>query len=477
MIVLYNTLTKKKESFVPLLKNKVSMYTCGPTVYGKIHIGNIRAYLMADTLRRVLTLAGYSVHHIKNITDVGHLSADDVAQGDSGEDKIGKKAREEKTTPEKITKMYEAYFHEAEHKMHILDANHFPRATEHISHMISLIQKLLQSQHAYEKNGNVFLDVTTFSDYGKLSGNSLEKLKTGARLEAHPDKKNPWDFALWLKADKNHLMKWDSPWSEGYPGWHIECSAMSMAYLGEQFDIHTGGEDNIFPHHEAEIAQSECVTQKPFVNYWIHLRHLLINGQKMSKSQGTLLTLEDIEGKGFSPIDLRLLFLSSHYRSPMNFTWESLEQARKNKETIQSFLWDLFQKKEEKDSKEVYFSIDTYFSRFKAALYDDLNTPQALAIVYEMIRDIRDSLNRNSFSAKDAQNALSFWDIIDSVLGLELEKQPIETPEAVRILLEQRQRARDEKNFTLSDTLREKILSLGYVVRDTKKGQEIERHF
>jgi cysteinyl-tRNA synthetase len=298
MLKLYNTLTKQKEEFIPINPGKVGMYSCGPTVYSYIHIGNIRAYLSADILRRYLEYKGFEVLAIKNITDVGHLTDDDIDQGDSGDDKMQKAALKEKKTPQEIARFYENYAKETEQEMNIKPAQFFPRATEHIPQMIKIIQTLIQSGFAYENNGNVFFDIAKFKDYGKLSGNTLEKLSIGSRLsEPHPDKKNQWDFALWLKAPENHIMKWDSPWSIGYPGWHIECSAMSMEYLGETFDIHTGGEDNIFPHHEAEIAQSECANNKKFVNYWIHNRHLLFNGDKMSKSKGNLFTLENIKKK------------------------------------------------------------------------------------------------------------------------------------------------------------------------------------
>ena len=323
MLKFYNTLSKTKEEFKSINPGKVGMYTCGPTVYGYIHIGNIRAYILSDIIRRYLEYGGYEVRLIKNITDVGHLTEDDVAQGDSGEDKMLKAADKEKKTPEEVAKFYEEYFKSAEKEMNILPAQYFPRATAHVPQMIKIIEGLLQKGFAYEKNGNVFFDVTKFADYGKLSGNTLENLKVGARLEEHPDKKNPWDFALWLKAPKEHLLKWDSPWSVGYPGWHIECSAMSTEYLGNTIDIHTGGEDNIFPHHEAEIAQTECYTGQKFVNYWLHTRHLMVDGEKMSKSKGNLYKLEDIKEKGFSPMDLRLLLLSSHYRSQVNFTWDA----------------------------------------------------------------------------------------------------------------------------------------------------------
>src|SRR6185369_5362975 len=333
-MLLYNTLSKQKEEFTPLHAGKVGMYVCGPTVYSYIHIGNIRAYVFADTLRRLLEDAGYEVRMIKNITDVGHLTADDVAQGDTGEDKIEKKAKAEKKTPAEIADFYETYAFAAEKAMNIEPAHYTPRATAHVKQMIKLIEELIEKGHAYEKNGNVFFDVTTFKNYGKLSGNTLENLEVGARLEEHPDKKNPWDFALWLRAPKEHLMHWPSPWGEGYPGWHIECSAMSMEYLGDTFDIHTGGEDNIFPHHEAEIAQSESVTDKPFVRYFLHTRHMLVNGEKMSKSKGNFFTLEDLLEKGFTQMDFRMALLGSHYRSQMNFSWEAMEQAKKNKETL-----------------------------------------------------------------------------------------------------------------------------------------------
>src|SRR4030042_4308025 len=348
MLKLYNTLTKSKVEFKPINAGKAGMYVCGPTVYDYIHIGNIRAYIAADILRRYLEYSGFEARMIKNITDVGHLTRDDVAQADSGEDKMLVALRREKSakggsafsgkTPEEIAKFYEEYFHKTEEEINILPAHYFPKATAHIQQMIKIISALIKKGCAYEKNGNVFFDVTKFADYGKLSGNTLENLKVGARLEEHPDKKHPWDFALWLKAPEKHLLKWDSPWSLGYPGWHIECSAMSMEYLGETIDIHTGGEDNIFPHHEAEIAQSECATGKKFVNYWIHARHILVGGKKMSKSKGNFYRLEDVKKKGYDPMVLRLAMLSSHYRGQMNFTWEVMDQAKNNLQKISSFI-------------------------------------------------------------------------------------------------------------------------------------------
>ncbi|MEK9151665.1 MAG: cysteine--tRNA ligase [Patescibacteria group bacterium] len=470
MIVLYNTLTKRKETFEPLNPGKVGMYVCGPTVYGYIHIGNIRAYLFADTLRRVLEDAGYEVRLIKNITDVGHLTDDDAAQGDSGEDKIEKKAKAEKKTPAEITSFYEEYFHQTEQAMNILPAHYFPRATAHVKQMIKLIAELIASGHAYEKNGNVFLDVTTFPDYGKLSGNTLENLKVGARLEEHPDKKNPWDFALWLKAPKEHLMRWPSPWSEGYPGWHIECSAMSMEYLGDTLDIHTGGEDNIFPHHEAEIVQSEGVTGKPFVRYFLHTRHILVNGEKMSKSKGNFYTLEDVVERGLSPMDLRMLLLGAHYRSQMNFTWGALEQAKKNREALFGAITRL-EDMPDRENQDSAFDGASYLERFRAALSDDLNTPEALAVALEYAKEINILLDEKVQIHRETLR--SVFDKMLFLFGIRVEQTAV--PQEVEHLAKERETARKNKDFTESDRLRAAIEKRGYKVEDVPEGFRLKK--
>ncbi len=468
MISLYNTLTKHKTPFEPMYIGKAGMYTCGPTVYGKVHIGNLRAYFTADMLRRTLENAGFEVRHIKNITDVGHLTADDIAQGDSGEDKITKKALAAKTTPEHIAHLYEDYFHEAERKMNILPAHYFPRATAHVSQMIHIIETLLRKNHAYAVNGNVFLDVTSFAEYGKLSGNTLEKLKVGARLEEHPDKRNPWDFALWLRAPKDHLMQWDSPWSRGYPSWHIECSAMSMEYLGESFDIHTGAEDNIFPHHEAEITQSECATGHTFVQYWVHLRHLLVDGEKMSKSKGNLYVLEDIEEHGFSAMDLRIVFLCAHYRSPMNFMWDTLAQARANRKTLESFRDRLEEYvPTSNEYTENTFDAHTHQTRLVTALEDDLNTPEAFSALLACVREGNKAMDAQLFGNTTTTKNIFFKCI--NLLGLLLEERGA-TPEAIHHLAEAREIARKAKNYTEADRLRAEIEKAGYLVEDTPHG-------
>lgn len=475
MLVFYNTLTKKKEVFESLHTGKVGMYTCGPTVYGKIHIGNLRAYILADLIRRILTHEGYEVRAIKNITDVGHLTADDIAQGDSGEDKIEKKARAEHKTPQEIADFYEEYFHRTEKQMNILPAHFFPQATKHIPQMIRLIESLIEQQYAYEKNGNVFLDVTAFENYGKLSGNTLEKLKVGARLEEHPDKKNPWDFALWLKAPADHLMKWPSPWSVGYPGWHIECSAMSMEYLGNTLDIHTGGEDNIFPHHEAEIVQSEGVTHQPFCRYWIHARHLLVDGVKMSKSKGNLYTLEDILDRGYSPMDLRMLLFLSHYRSQMNFTWEALDQAQSNWQTIQTFHDRLLSFHSKDNATLKSFDLKTFQKKFTEALEDDLNTPQAITILLDAIRQANRTLD--SDEPLDIP-ALTGWldTAVNNLLGLRWENNSNESvPQNILDLVAKREQARQQKNFAQADEIRKQIEASGFSIEDTATGTKVRK--
>lgn len=470
MISLYNTLSKKKEVFEPLHPGKVGMYVCGPTVYGHIHIGNLRAFVFADTLRRVLEESGYEVRMIKNITDVGHMTADDVGQGDSGEDKLEQKARAEKKTPAEIAEFFETYFLATEARMNILPAHYFPRATAHIKQMIKLIETLIAKGHAYEKNGNVFLDVTTFPEYGRLSGNTLENLKVGARLAEHPDKLHPWDFALWLKAPAGHLMHWPSPWSEGYPGWHIECSAMSMEYLGDTLDIHTGGEDNIFPHHEAEIVQSEGVTGKPFVRYFLHSRHMLVDGEKMSKSKGNFYTLENILERGHTPMDLRMLFLGAHYRNQMNFTWEALDQAKKNKETLFGALRRL-DGAAVPGSQGDAFNGAAYWERLRQALSDDLNTPEALAIALECANKTHAVLDAQA--ALDGKALKTVFEKIFFLFGLKQEMEA--TPAEVTELAEQREAARQAKDFALSDKLRDKILAAGWVVEDTPNGPQLKK--
>ncbi len=468
MAVFYNTLSKNKDSFQPLNPGKVGMYVCGPTVYDYAHVGNIRAYVFSDTLRRVLEDEGYEVRMIKNITDVGHLTDDDIAQGDSGEDKMIRKALKEQKTPLEIALFYEDYFHGMEKAMNILPAHYFPRATKHIQEIIRMVETLIARGHAYEVNGNVFYDVTSFPNYGNLSGNKLENLKSGARLEEHPDKRNAWDFALWLKAPENHLMHWASPWSEGYPGWHIECSAMSQEYLGDTFDIHTGGEDHIFPHHEAEIAQSEGTTDKLFSRFFLHVRHMLIDSEKMSKSKGNFYTLEDIVEKGYEAMDLRMLFLGAHYRSQMNFTWDALSQAKKNRETLENTRQRLGRVSGSNNG----FRGDAELASIREALQDDLNTPLALMHILELCKTIHTKLDAEEVI--DTARLVLVFQIIYTLLGLRESREEV-LPQEVVALTENRKQARLDKDFALSDSLRDELLSLGYKVEDTASGQVVSK--
>ncbi|HBB36630.1 MAG: cysteinyl-tRNA synthetase, cysteinyl-tRNA synthetase [Candidatus Moranbacteria bacterium GW2011_GWC1_45_18] len=476
MLKLYNTLTKQKEEFKPLHKGKVSIYTCGPTVYDYIHIGNLRSFTTADILRRYLEYSGYEVRHIKNITDVGHLTQDDIAQADTGEDKIQKKAIAEKKTPEEIARFYTDAFHRDEDAMNILRAHFFPKATAHVPQMIKTIETLIKKGYAYEKNGNVFFDVTSFKDYGKLSGNTLTELKVGARLEEHPDKKNPWDFALWLKARPDHLLQWDSPWSRGYPGWHIECSAMATEYLGDTLDIHTGGEDNIFPHHEAEIAQSECFSGKKFVNFWVHTRHLLVEGEKMSKSKGNFYTPQDIRKKGFDPMHLRLLYLSSHYRKNLDFSWKAMEQARANFERIKDFFQKVRGMLSDKSPTLVKKNFcEKHISMFENAMDDDLNTPLALSALYDMITHVNKKISSGEVNAEKTAKILTTFEKMNKVFGLKFQKKETKIPENIKELADERLEARKNKDFQKADELRKEIEKLGYIIEDLGNNYKIKK--
>ncbi|MFA5926472.1 MAG: cysteine--tRNA ligase [Parcubacteria group bacterium] len=490
MLKIYNTLTKQKEEFKPLHKGKVSIYSCGPTVYDFAHIGNLRAYTASDVLRRYLEYLGCEVRQIKNITDVGHLTADDVAQADTGEDKMLKASAREKKTPEEIARFYEEAFRRDEKEMNILPAHYFPRATAHIPQMIKLIETLIEKGHAYEKNGNVFYDVTSFKDYGKLSGNTLDNLKVGARLEEHPDKLHPWDFALWLKADPKHILQWNSPWSRGYPGWHIECSAMSIEYLGDTLDIHTGGEDHIFPHHEAEIAQSEGATDKTFSNFWFHNRFLLVEREKMSKSKGNFYTLKDIEEKGFDAMHLRLFYLSSHYRKQADFSWKALEQARANYARIAEWLGKLEEISPAAGTSNQTWSSDIK-TKFESAMNDDLNTPLALSRLYELITETNKKIK--DLSADEAGKVLSAFSKMNNVFGLIFSDKNIITPETkiqtssangivsteeerVKALANERLEARKIKDFAKADDLRKEIEKMGYIIEDLGADYKIKKN-
>lgn len=466
MLKLFNTLSRKVEEFVPLEEGKVGMYTCGPTVYDYTHIGHLRKYINDDILKKTLKANGFAVHHVMNITDVGHLTSD----SDSGDDKMEKGARETGRTVWEVARFFENYFFKSVGTVNIERADIVCRATEHIGEQIKLIKTLEKNGLTYTTSHAVYFDVTKFPNYGRLSGQKLEDKEVGSRSDVFVDKgkKHPADFALWFFTVghfKDHTMRWDSPLGlpagrqgEGFPGWHIECSAMSMEYLGESFDIHTGGIDHIPVHHENEIAQSEGATGKQFVKYWVHHDFVKIDKEKMSKSKKNFLKIEEIAEKGYDPIALRYLYLTAHYRSEMAFSFESLDGAQAALEKLRSEIRD-WRLGEEKPGK--------YYAKFLEALNEDLNMPRALAVVWEMVKSDLPSEQKSA-------ELLA----MDKVLGLELDKyvgQEIEVPSEVKKLLEEREKARREKDFKRSDELRNKIKKLGFEVLDSAEGVKIKR--
>ncbi|MDP6112615.1 MAG: cysteine--tRNA ligase [Planctomycetota bacterium] len=464
-IQFYNTLTNQKEDFESIEPGKVKMYNCGPTVYSFAHIGNFRAYVFADILRRYLEYKGLEVEQVMNITDVGHLTDD----ADEGEDKMVAAAGREGKDPWQIADFYSDAFFEDSERLKIQRAMVYPKATDHVEQMIRMIETLMEKGVAYTSNNCVYYDIGQFPEYGSLSGNSLEALQAGARIEVNPDKRNPLDFALWI-TDESHLMKWDSPWGIGYPGWHIECSAMSMSHLAESIDIHTGGEDNIFPHHECEIAQSEGATGKQFVKYWMHARYLLVDGGKMSKSKGNFYTLRDLLDKGYDAEAVRYELLSTHYRQQLNFTLNGIEAAGRSVTRLRDFLRSLDDASAPEDNPEVKPLTDKMLADFEAAMDDDLNISLALASIFDFVRDI----NRVEISPADAsivRDAIKKIDHVIAVIAVEEEL----LDEEIERLLEERVQARKDKNFARSDEIRDSLKDQGIILEDTPQGTRWKR--
>ena len=457
-IYFYNTLTKKKELFKSIEPGKVKIYSCGPTVYKDATIGNMRTNLFQDTLRRVLRYNGYELKHVMNITDVGHL----VSDGDEGEDKMLKSAREEHKTPMEIAEHYTKLFFRDLERLNIETPEIVCKATEHIKEMLELVEKIMERGYAYETSTAIYFDVSKLDEYGILSGVNLREQKAGARVEVDPEKRNPYDFALWIKAPENHLMKWDSPWGPSYPGWHIECSAMSTKYLGEEFDIHTGGIDLIPTHHENEIAQSKGACGKIPAHYWMHGEYLLINGGKMSKSLGNVYLMDDIINRGYDPLVYRLFNFSCHYKGKLNFTWDGIEAASVSLNRLR----EGYQKHLNGTDTISEDIINDMENRFHQAINDDLNMPLAMSVVWEAVK-------YPEKSPKVAQLLEKF----DTVLGIKIteKKEEQQIPEEILDLVEQRKTARNEKNWAESDRLRDLIIEKGYNIKDTKDGVEIER--
>jgi cysteinyl-tRNA synthetase len=469
MLKLYNTLTKDKETFKPLVEGTVTMYNCGLTVYDYATIGNLRSFTFADVLRRYLEYKGFTVKQVMNFTDVGHMFED----VDIGEDKIEAAVKREKKDPWSIAEFYIKVFLEDAKEIGFEEPMARPRATEHINEMIELVQRLITNGYAYVVNGSVYFEVTKFKSYGKLSGNTIEKLKTGAggHVEYNPDKKNQFDFALWIN-DPKHIMNWKSPWCEkGYPGWHIECSAMSMKYLGETLDIHTGGVDNLFPHHENEIAQSEAATGKRFVNYWLHCEHLLVEGQRMGKSLGNYYTLRDITAKGYDAKALRYALLSTHYRQQLNFTFEGLEAAKNSIERLVNFVHRLLQADGKGGGDQIKSLMNHVQTGFEEAMDDDLNVGVALGALFDFVRDVNRLIDDHTLSKEEGEEVYDLMTRFDKVLGVISEvKKEEKLPKEAEDLIREREEARKAKDWKAADKIREQLKAMGIVIEDTPSG-------
>lgn len=453
---LYNTLTRRKEEFVPLSKDVVKMYSCGPTVYNYAHIGNLRTYVFMDILRRVLKYDGYKLLHVMNITDVGHLVSDE----DEGEDKMIKGAREQKKTPWEIAEYYTRVFMEDIASLNIEKPEIICKATDHIPEMIEFVKGLVEKGYGYETSDGIYFDISKFPDYGKLSGINLEEQLAGARVEVNTEKRHPADFALWKKAPKEHIMQWESPWGMGYPGWHIECSAMGRKYLGDTFDIHTGGVDHIPVHHENEIAQSEALLGKPAVRYWLHGEFMMVNNGKMSKSLGNTYTIADLRNKGYDPLAFRFMCLNAHYRNKLNFTWEGMAASQT---AYNRFVEGALAHKNGQEPVEQKVCED-FLKDFEDAIHDDLNIPRALGIAWNVVR-----------YPKKSDQLFRLLLKMDGVLGLGLKKatpkeETGQLDKEIEELIALRQKARAEKNWKLADELRDKIRSMGIELMDTPQG-------
>ena len=462
---IYNTLTRKKEEFIPLKSGEVGMYVCGPTVYNYIHIGNARPFIIFEVVRRFLKFKGYKVKYIQNLTDI--------------DDKMINKAKELKITVSELAKKFiQEYFIDAD-SLNIERADVHPRATEHIREIIDLVKGLLEKGYAYEIDGDIFFDVSKFKDYGKLSGQNIEEVKSGARVEVNERKKNAIDFVLWKRA-KEGEPSWESPWGKGRPGWHIECSAMSMKYLGKSFDIHTGGSDLIFPHHENEIAQSEAYTNKQFVKYWMHNGYLCLNNQKMSKSLGNIMKVRDISQKYKGEI-IRYFILSAHYRSPFNFSEEQLQQAESSLQRLNNTIYnvkhllkqDKFRKLIDKDDELILEKRRENKQKFIEAMDDDFNTPVALSRLFSFAREVNIYLSSPEQKNKEVLEEINkfYQELAGKILGILKDFDQEESFEQeIKKIIEEREKARKEKNWVESDRIRDELQEKGILLEDTPEG-------
>lgn len=457
---LYNTLTRKKEEFAPLDGKTVRMYSCGPTVYNFAHIGNMRTYIFMDILRRTLRYEGYKVKGVMNITDVGHLLSD----ADEGEDKMEKAAKEQRKSPYEIADFYTKVFFDDLKKLNIGKPELTPKATEHIQEMLDFVYTLCEKGYGYETSDGIYFDISKFPAYGQLSGINLEDQKAGARVEVNDEKRSPFDFAIWKKAPKEHIMQWDSRWGKGYPGWHIECSAMSKKYLGEVFDIHTGGVDHIPIHHENEIAQSYGYSGKNPAKFWMHGEFMLVNNGKMSKKLGNTYLVSQLEEMGYSPMCFRYFCLNTHYRKKLNFTFEGMDGAK----TAYARLCALVAKHREGENDVSEEKLAAYRKEFEEDVTDDLNVPGAMGVLWTMLKE--------PASRKIYALALE----MDKIFGLKLDEAKAEEvkeefPAEITAIANERAAARAAKDWGKSDELRAKLDELGYAVKDTKEGYTLTR--
>jgi cysteinyl-tRNA synthetase len=477
---IYNTLVRQKEEFKPLVEGRVNMYVCGPTVYGNSHIGHAKSYLSFDIVVRYLRYLGYHVIYVQNITDVGHL----LGETNEGEDRMLKASRAEQKHPMQVAEEYTRSYFEDMDKLGIVRPDISPRATGHIIEQIEIVESLIKKGYAYEKHGSVYFNVAKFKEYGKLSRRPLEEMEAGARVEVNKEKKNPADFALWKKAEAEHIMQWQSPWGMGFPGWHIECSAMSMKYLGETFDIHGGGMENQFPHHECEIAQSECSTGKQFVKYWIHNNMVTVGGQKMGKSLGNVINLKDAFKK-YSPLVVRFFILQSHYRSTLDFTDEALEGASKGLEklsnTVRNVRVEIEKLGKSGDEKvfdnSIFVDLVGFKKAFIEAMDDDFNTPQAIGILFDLNREVNTVLSSGKIDLKVLQQINDLYsELGGTVLGIIPDHFDAgstagsDENDLIQFIIELRAEARAQKLWAMSDKIRDGLKNLGIVIEDKKDG-------
>ncbi len=456
-MIVYNTMSRKKEELKTLVPGEVSIYSCGPTVYNFAHIGNLRTYVFMDELRRTLKRAGYNLKHCMNITDVGHLTSD----ADEGEDKMAKASREQKKDPMEIAAFYTEIFMKDLDRLNISKPEFIPRATDNITQMIDFVQGLIDKGYGYETSDAIYYDIAAFPGYGKLSRLNLEEQQAGARVEVNDEKRHPADFALWKKAEPNHIMQWPSPWGMGFPGWHIECSAMGLRYLGERFDIHTGGVDHIPIHHENEIAQSEGLLGHPAADTWMHSEFMLVNGGKMSKSLRNTYTIDQLIEEGYDPLSFRYFCLNAHYRSKLNFTWDGMKAAQKSLENLKNTT----ARHKDADGAVSDDIIENFRKEFDEAIFDDLNIPKALGVVWNMAR----------YEVKSRK----IYELIlecDSVLALDLDQplhvkvEEVTLDAEIEALIEQRQAARKARDFATADRIRDDLKARGIVLEDTPQG-------